>query len=103
MLDYSLLKAIYLYFNQLKILFSYNFLILFIKSYTSIFCPKYSPKRVFNNDDPDGCAIFYHTSTFQITQLRCQNININGVNNSQVQRHLHYVAIEHAYFFKINI
>jgi nocturnin len=40
--------------------------------------------NVNNSEDSDGCAIFYHTDVFQITQLRCGNICLNGEHNSQV-------------------
>jgi mRNA deadenylase 3'-5' endonuclease subunit Ccr4 len=52
--------------------------------YTSVFCPRYSSHKVNNSEDSDGCTIFYHTDVFQITQLRCQNICLNGEHNSQV-------------------
>lgn len=44
--------------------------------YTSVFCPKYSsPCLDFEtNFGPDGCAIFYRISKFQINNMSCEKI-----------------------------
>ena len=36
------------------------------------------------NVGPDGCAIFYKTNKFQINNLHCENICVDGVNQDQV-------------------
>ena len=48
--------------------------------YTSIFCPKYSsPCLDFaTNYGPDGCAIFYSRSMFEINNMSCEKIIVNG-------------------------
>jgi len=54
--------------------------------YTSIFCPKFdSPCLQFdNNVGPDGCAIFYHLSMFQIQTMSCEKIIANDEIHNQI-------------------
>ena len=53
--------------------------------YSNVFCPKYQVSCKYRKDPaPDGCSIFYDQNTFQLTQLRCQNILIDGNHHPQV-------------------
>ena len=75
-------------YNLIIFLFNAKFLLIRLKftffRYSSVFCPKYVPTLVTSNIDPEGCAIFYKSDIFQITQLRCQSINLNNEHNNQV-------------------
>lgn len=54
--------------------------------YSSIFSPKFKSPclHASNNVGPDGSAIFYRKSMFQINNLSCEKIITNGVINSQI-------------------
>jgi len=54
--------------------------------YTSIFCPKFDSPclQMLNNVGPDGLAIFYRLSVFQIVNMSCEKVILNDEINSQV-------------------
>lgn len=54
--------------------------------YTGVFMPKHQSPCLeqIDNVGPDGLAIFYKASKFLINNMKCDNVRINGTNNSQV-------------------
>ena len=54
--------------------------------YTSVFCPKYrSPCLKFEgNVGPDGSAVFYRKSMFQVNSFSCEKIITNNKINNQI-------------------
>ncbi len=53
--------------------------------YTSVFCPKYASPclQMSPNYGPDGCTVFYKLAKFQIVNMSCEKIVIDGEVNTQ--------------------